>query len=77
MKICRAGAWTGSLNTVIVTPCPTKECVGLLWQIRMIRIRGSEYSIRGSEYRIGAFSQYICFSGNGPSTRNWAVVVFE
>jgi hypothetical protein len=24
---------------------------------------------RVSEYRIGAFSQYICFSGNGPSMR--------
>ena len=30
----QAGAWPGRLNTVIRTPCPSKECVGLLWQIR-------------------------------------------
>ena len=34
----RAGAWPGRLNTVIRTPCPSKECVGLLWQIRKVRI---------------------------------------
>jgi hypothetical protein len=40
IKLWRASAWPGSWHMVIVTLCPTKECVGLLWQIQSCLISG-------------------------------------